>query len=62
MIEKKKCEKCGKTLPNGYKESLCLCCKGKKDAKVKKNGLKIAGVVAAIGSAALTIIKKSLKK
>lgn len=62
MFENKKCEKCGKILPIGYEKPLCLNCSAKKDAKIKKNGVAIAGGAAAVGGIILAIIKGLLKE
>ena len=51
------CKKCGKQLPQGYRKKYCEACMGKAVHNAKK-GVGIGGSLAALGLAAVKIIKK----
>lgn len=61
MEGNRKCKKCGRPLPDGYKFDCCENCRNKKVDIVKKIGGFFGGVLAIIGPLAIGLITHGKK-
>lgn len=65
MKEIKKCKKCQRSLPEGYKYKRCENCRNKYIKRIRDAGKTVAGVAVSVGATAITILtigKINLKK
>lgn len=55
-MEKRKCKKCQRILPEGYKHKYCEHCRGKRAMHFKKGCKTAFGIAVLIGGAVVTAI------
>ena len=61
MEGNRKCKKCGRPLPDGYKFDCCENCRNKKVDIAKKIGESLVSILALVGTVAIGIITHGKK-
>lgn len=60
-MEVKRCKKCNKSLPKGYKHKYCENCRNEKIKKIKDSGKVVLGLIVLVGDAAIGIVSNKNK-
>ena len=60
-MQVKRCKKCNRYLPEGYKHKYCENCRNEKIKKIKDGGKVVLGLIVLVGEATIGIVGKKNK-